>query len=240
MAINYGVKLPPDIKFCFDALNPKCYSGSGTTFTDLVTGTTTTAVVTTSLGLDSTLGRPHLKFTPGETTRTAYIPFSTTNLNLPRDSTGTWSFWSYFQDQGNVDHPNIGWETTGTWTGTNGWIFGTGFGTDGPRFGVNNNSFFVSGGYQNNVWQHWVITFQANTTNGMKAYRNNVLFTQINTGTSVISPSGSNNNTFNIGATNVRSGNWGGYMDIVQIWDRVLSVSEIDYLYNIQRKRFNI
>lgn len=238
MGQTYGPKLPEGMCFCFDALNPKCYSGSGTTFTDIVTGTSATAVVTTSLGLDSTLGSPHLKFTPGATTRTAYIPFSSSSLQLPKGSVGTWSYWSYFQDQGNIDHPNMGWETTGSWTGTNGWVFGTGWGLDGPRFGVNNNSFYVSNGYQNNVWQHWVITYESNTTNGMKAYRNNSLYHQINTDTSTIS--GTNTNTFNIGATNSRGGNWGGYMDIVQIWDRVLSETEIDQLHNAQRGRFGL
>ena len=238
MSQNYGAKFPAGMGFCFDALNPKCYSGSGTTFTDIVSGVSATAVVTTSLALDSTLGRPHLKFTPGATTRTACIPFPSANLTLPKATVGTWSFWSYFQDQGNIDHPNMGWETTGSWTGTNGWVFGTGWGTDGSRFGDNNNSFYVSGGYQNSVWQHWVITYQTNTTNGMKAYRNGSLYHQINTDTSMISPS--NTNTFNIGATNSRGGNWGGYMDIVQIWDRVLTANEVGYLYDIQRGRFGL
>lgn len=236
MAQNYGARLPQGMCFCFDALNPKCYSGTGTTFTDIISGVTTNAVVTSSLAMDSTLGSPHLKFTPGATTRTAYIPFPSTNLNLPRGSVGTWSFWSYFQDQGSIDHPNMGWETNSSWNGENGFVFGTGWNTDGPRFGVNTNSFYVSGGYQNNVWQHWMITFKANTTNGMKAYRNGTLYTQINTGTQTISPA--NTNTFNIGATNGRSGNWGGYMDIVQIWDRELSVDEVSFVYNAQKGRF--
>lgn len=238
MGIGYGVKIPQGMCFCFDALNSKCYSGTGTTFTDIISGVSTNAIVTSSLSMDSTLGSPHLKFTPGATTRTAYIPFPSANLNLPRGTTGTWSFWSYFQDQGSIDHPTLGWETGSGWDGLNGWVFGTGWGTDGPRFGINDNKFLVSGGYQNNVWQHWIITFKSNTTNGMKAYRNGSLYTQINTGTQTISPE--NTNTFNIGATNSRGGNWGGYLDIVQIWDRDLSENEIISLHNIQKGRFGL
>lgn len=237
MSQNYGAKIPSGVKFCFDALNAKCYSGTGSTFTDVITGTSTTAVITSSLAMDSTLGSPHLKFTPGATTRTAYIPFPSANLNLPRGQTATISIWAYFQDQGSIDHPMVGWETASDWTGQNGFVIGTGWGTDGTRVGVagNNNGYT---GMENTKWIHWTVTFNGAISNGLKMYKNASVALQTTPTTASIGST--NTNTLNIGATNTRGGNWGGYMDIVQIWDRELSATEVGSLYSIQKGRFGL
>jgi len=236
MAQHYGAKIPTGTIFSFDALSQKCYSGSGTTFKDAITGTTATATVTTSLAMDSTLGSPHLKFTPGATTRTAYMAFNSSNINVPRGVTATWSCWCYFQDQGSIDHPMFGWETGSSWVGENGVVCGTGWGTDGVRFGV---AGYNTGGYSGmvgNTWVHWVITFNGNQTNGLKLYKNASIERQGTPTTTTIGTS--NTNTFNIGATNSRGGNWGGYLDIVQVWDRELTANEVGTLYSVQKGRF--
>jgi hypothetical protein len=235
MGIAYNSSVPSGMTFCFDALNPKCYSGSGTSFTDLITGTSATAVVTSP----ATLGivNNHLRFVPGQTTRTAYVPFNSTLLNLPRGSEATISIWSYFEDQGSIDHPMIGWETGSGWDGANGFVVGTGWGTDGTRFAVAGyNPGYV--GMENNKWIHWTVTFSGYQTNGLKLYKNASVIVQGTPTTPVIGTS--NTNTLNIGATNSRGGNWGGYLDIVQIWDRTLPQEEVAFLYNTQRGRFGV
>ena len=246
MALFYSPKPPTGMCFCFDALNPKCYSGTGTTFKELITGTTATAVVSTSLGLDSSLGRPHLKFTPGATTRTAYIPFPVnlydgTGVVVPHGSTASWSWWQYFIDQGSIDHPNFGWETSSSWNGVDGFVFGTGFGLDGPRWGVAGTQYTVyttaTPDYQAGVWQNWTVTFNGNESNGLKTYLNGSLIDQRTPTTKVIEAE-DNSNNLHIGATNARGGNWGGYMDIIQMWNRPLSSDEVIRLYDIYKGRF--
>jgi hypothetical protein len=237
VAINYNATVPYGMIFSFDALNPKCYSGSGTTFKDLVTGTTATATVTSPATLGMVNG--HLRFVPGETTRTAYIPFDSTKLNLPRGSEATISVWSYFEDQGNMDHPMLGWETGTGWDGLNGFVIGTGWGLDGTRFAVAGNNPGYTG-MESTVWIHWVVTFNSGFTNGVKLYKNAAVVVQGTAATTNTNIGSTNTNTFNIGATNSRGGNWGGYLDIVQIWDRALGQQEISQLYNTQRNRFGV
>jgi hypothetical protein len=243
MGQNYGVRSPKPMCFCFDALNPKCYSGTGTTFKEMITGTTATAVVTTALAIDTTLGAPHLKFTPGQTTRTAYIPFSTVNgVTPPTGPVATWSWWQYWQDQGNIDHPNIGWETGNSWDGINGFVFGTGWSTDGPRWGVAGTNYNVYGSadpdYQPNVWQNWTVTFNGSISNGLKTYLNGSLIDQ-RTPTAASSIAGNTNN-LHIGATNSRGGNWGGYMDIVQMWKYELTATEVAQVFTNHKGRFGL
>lgn len=237
MGVVYNTSLPPGMVFCFDALNSKCYSGTGTVFTDAITSSSTTAVSNNNLQIDNTLGRPHLRFTPGATTRTAYIPWSASTLLLPRGSQMTISIWSYFEDQGNIDHPMVGWETGNGWDGLNGFVIGTGWGTDGTRLAVAGYNPGY-GGMENTKWINWVVTFNGYATNGLKLYKNTSIIVQ---GTPTTPNIGTSNaSVFNIGATNSRGGNWGGYIDIVQIWDRVLTESEISALYKIQKWRFDL
>lgn len=237
MGINYNPTVPYGMVFNFDALNPKCYSGTGTTFADAITGTTATATVTSPATLGMVNG--HLRFVPGATTRTAYIPFPSANLLLPRGSEATISIWSYFEDQGNIDHPMVGWETGSSWDGLNGFVVGTGWGTDGTRFAVAGTNPGYSG-MENTTWLHWVVTFNSAFTNGVKLYKNASVVVQGTAGTSNTSISSTNTLPLNIGATNTRGGNWGGYLDIVQIWDRALGQDEISTLYNLQKGRFGL
>ena len=239
MGIHYNSKVPDGMCFCFDALNAKCYSGTGTTFRDLISGTSTTAVVTSP----ATLGivNNHLRFVPGAATRRSYIPFPSANIRVPTGLTGTWSWASYFEDQGSVDHPNLGKETGDGWNGIGGFVFGTGWGLDGPRWGIGGTAYTVYTSspidYVNTTWQIWTVTYNGNATNGLKTYTNGVLnYQQTPTATTI----GSNSNDLIIGATNVRGGNWGGYMDIVQMWDRELDASEVLQNFNTIKGRFGL
>lgn len=230
----------------FDALNPKCYSGSGTSFTELVSGYTTTAVQNGNLNI---VGN-HLRFTPGAATRTNYIPFPVDLFNpnngvrVPTGSSATWSWFQYFEDQGSIDHPNIGWETGSGWDGADGFVFGTGWGTDGPRWGIggtayNYTSMASSARYATNVWQNYTVTFDGNLTNGVKTYLNGVLVNEQTAGTNKVI-SGVNTNNLHIGSTNSRGGNWGGYMDIVLMWNETLDASDVYKVYNCYKNRFGL
>lgn len=238
MGVYYNAAPPTGMCFCFDALNPRCYSRTGTTFRDLVSGATATAVVS-----GATLGivNNHLRFVPGANTRNCYIPFLSSSVRVPTGGTGSWSWASYFEDQGDIDHVNIGKETGGSWDGVNGFVFGTGYGTDGPRIGIGGTTYntWLNGGssYATNVWQFWTVTYYAGQTNGFKIYLNGALNYQTNSSNVNI---GSNSNTLNIGATNNRGGNWGGYMDLVQIWERELSAAEVFQNFQIFRGRFGL
>lgn len=238
-----GNQIKPMI-FCFDALNPKCHTPGTHEFKELITGTTTTAYVASgkTLAIDSTLGSPHLRFVPGATTRNVYIPFTVaTNptqngVRVPTGTLGTWSVWIYFQDQGNIDHPFFGWETGNGWDGANGFVFGTGWGTDGVRPGVAGQSYGSVGGMANTTWINFTMTFDGNATNGLKVYKNGVLQYQGTPSNKLIT--GVNNNPLMIGATNTRGGNFGGYMDLIQMWDVPLTADEVVGLYNQNKGRF--
>ena len=224
--------------FCFDALNPKCYSGSGVTFYDLISGASATAVVS---GATLSIVNSHLRFVPGANTRNCYIPFTNGSVTVPTGSTGTWSWASYFEDQGNIDHPNIGKEAGSAWDGVNGFVFGTGYGTDGGRWGIGGTAYlpYANGGsaYATGVWQFWTVTFNGYATNGLKTYLNGTLNQQTTPSTYII---GSNSSNLHIGATNSRGGNWGGYMDLVQMWDRELTEQEVRENFLIFKGRFGL
>lgn len=238
-----GNQIKPMI-FCFDALNPKCHTPGTHEFRELITGTPTVAVVASgkTLAIDSTLGSPHLRFVPGATTRTVYIPFpvatnkaSDTGVRVPTGTLGTWSVWAYFQDQGNIDHPFFGWETGSNWDGLNGFVLGTGYGTDGPRPGVGGQQYGY-GGMEYNKWINWTMTYDANASNGLKIYKNGQLNYQATPSVKMIT--GNNNNPLHIGATNNRGGNWGGYLDLLQMWDVPLTANEVYWLYQQHKGRF--
>lgn len=255
--IGNNIKLHPSLCFSFDALNTKCYSGSGTTFTEIVSGQTGTATTASggTLALDSTLGSSHLKFTnTNDATRAAYISFPvniTSNsggVYVPQGSTATWNWWHYFQDAGDVDHPNYGWETGSSWNGVAGFVFGTGFGTDGPRWGIAGEDYTVynetgstTGDYRQNEWQNYCVTFNGNdSSNAVKTYLNGTLVDERNVGSTNKVIQATNTNNLFIGATNSRGGNWNGYMDIVQMYEATLNASEVKELYNSYKGRFGL
>lgn len=240
MAIAYNPLLSSknDLCFYFDALNPKCYSGTGTTFSDLINKGSATASITSpaTIGMDS----GHLKFTPGEVSRAAYIPFSSSAVTVPTGQTGTWIWFQYWQDQGNIDHPVLGKEAGSSWDGVNGFVFGTGWGTDGPRWGIGGTAYYPVGStaFAANAWQCWAVTYNGtggNRANGLNTYVNGVL---VDSRTAVANAIGSNSNTLNLGATNTRGGNWGGYLDAVLMWTRELDASEVLQVYNTFKGRY--
>jgi hypothetical protein len=241
MSLAHGASIPrSNLCFHFDVRNVKCYSGSGTSFTDLATRNSSTAVVTSSLSMVN----GSLRFVPGQTTRTAYIPFNNSSIVVPTAQTGSWMWFQKWEDQGSIDHPNFGKETSDMWNGTNGFVFGTGWGTDGPRWGIGGTAYDVylstSTDYVADIWQCWAVTYNGgtgNNPNGLKTYLNGVL---VDSRTAVAANIGSNSNNLIIGATNVRGGNWGGYMDTIMMWMSELTPAEIQRTFNAIRWRYGL
>ena len=243
MAIGYNPRVITDqICFYFDALNSKCYSGTGTTFRDLISNTAASAVVTSPATLAIVNG--NLRFVPGATTRTAYIPFSSGSVTVPTGQQGSWMWFQKWEDQGSIDHPNIGKESGSGWDGVNGFVFGTGWGTDGPRWGIGGTAYAVyqstSTGYVAGVWQCWAVTYNGgsgNNANGLKTYLNGTL---VDSRTAVAATIGSNANDLYIGSTNSRGGNFGGYMDNVLMWTKELTSAEVYQNFQALRGRYGV
>lgn len=243
MGISYNPKIVnSSLCFCFDAKNTKSYIGSGTTFKDIISKSSATAVITSPATL--ALDNGSLKFVPGATTRTAYIPFASANITVPTGQQGSWLWFQKWEDQGNIDHPNIGKETGSGWDGVNGFVFGTGWATDGPRWGIGGTAYTLyvqtPTDYVQNIWQCWAVTYNGgsgNNPDGLKTYLNGAL---LDSRTAVSSTIGTNSNNLIIGATNNRGGNWGGYMDNVLMWTKELSASEVQITFNALRGRYGL
>jgi hypothetical protein len=243
MGISYSPRITTEnLCFYFDALNIKCYSGTGATFTDLISQKSATAVITSPATLGIVNG--NLRFVPGATTRTAYVPFASADVTVPTGQQGSWMWFQKWEDQGSIDHPNIGKEAGGGWDGQNGFVFGTGWGTDGPRWGIGGTAYGVYEStptdYVANIWQCWAVTYNGgsgNNPNGLKTYLNGIV---IDSRTAVASTIGSNSNNLHIGSTNSRGGNWGGYMDNVLMWTKELTSSEIYQNFQAFRGRYGL
>lgn len=244
MSISYNTSIPRQgLVFAWDGLNPKSWNGISNTHTDLLSITTGTKTGANSL----TYTGGHVDFTGGGT-RVCYVSFPDVDNTVPTNNQGTWMWAHYFEDAGDIDHPNFGKETGNSWDGQNGFVFGTGFGTDGPRWGIGGTAYTIysttggaTGDYRPNVWQIYCVTYLRNTTNGLKTYlldSNGMrLVDQRNTPDSAI---GSNTNNLQIGATNSRGGNWNGRMDFVYMWNRALTEDEVFRSINAVRSRVDL
>jgi hypothetical protein len=223
--------------FVWDGTNPKCWNGSSSSHYDLVSGSTGTFSGAGSV----TRSGGHVVFAPNPiaSTQTAIISFPSSGITVPTGSSGTWSYWYYYTSSQTIDAPNFGKETGSNWDGINGFVMGTGWGTDGLRMGVGGTAVYVpgSGGpyYVYNTWQQITVTYVQNGSwieyvNGTPAF----------TTTAPNVPIGSNSNALIIGSTNSRGGNWRGSMDIIQMWPRDLSAQEVLENFNALRGRYGI
>ena len=243
MATLYGANVVRDgLVFAWDGMNAKSWDGSSSTHYDLVGRGSGTKNGANSL----TRTNGHVLFNGGGT-RVCTVDFPDANITVPTGNQGSWMFAHEFSDAGSIDPPAFGKETGSGWNGTNGFVFGTGWGTDGPRWGIGSQAFTVyssvgstTGDYRQ-AWQIYTVTYQRNTTNGLKTYlcdsNGNRLVDERDTGDFAI---GSNTGALKIGSTVNRGGNWNGNMDFVLMWDRVLTQEEVNQNINATRGRFGI
>jgi len=249
MAFFHSPRVVTDgLVFAWNGVDPKCWDGSSDTHYDRVSGNTGTRTGSNSITKSAgTTATRHIKFNGGGT-RISYISFPSANITVPTGDEGTWIFANYFEDSGNIDHPNFGKETSNGWNGVNGFVFGTGYGTDGPRWGIGGTAYTVygttggsTGDYRTNVWQVYAVTYTRNTVNGLKTYlldsNGQRLVDERTTSDAAI---GSNSNALHIGSTNNRGGNWNGYMDFVYMWNRALTQEEVYQCYNAFKVRFDL
>jgi len=244
MALHHNPRIVTSgLVFAWNGLDSNSWDGISTTHYDLISGNPGTKTGANAI----TKTNNHVYFTGGGN-RTAYVSFPSANITVPTGNEGTWMWASYFIDGGSFDHPNIGKETTGTWSGTNGFVFGTGWGTDGPRWGIAGTAYTVyndvaasTGDYRENVWQIYTVTYTRNSSTGLQTYLSDSNGTRLcDQRTTPDSAIGSNSNALHIGATNSRGGNWNGYMDFVYMWDRALTYEEVLQNYNATKTRFGL
>jgi len=244
MSLHHNPRIVTNgLVFAWNGLDPSSWDGTNSTHYDLVSrnpGTKTGASAITKTN-------EHVFFTGGGT-RTAYVSFPSANITVPTGNEGTWMWASYFIDGGSIDHPNIGKETGGGWDGENGFVFGTGWGTDGPRWGIGGTNYNIyasetlsDADYRTGVWQIYTVTYTRNSSTGLQTYLSDSNGTRLcDQRTTPDSAIGSNSNALHIGATNSRGGNWNGYMDFVYMWDRALTASEVEQNYLAQKSRFGL
>ena len=154
----------------------------------------------------------------------------------------------YFEDAGNIDHPNFGKETGNGWNGVNGFVFGTGYGTDGPRWGVAGTAHTVyasltstTGDYRGNVWQIYCVTYERNSPTGLKTYLHDSNGQRkVDERTTSDVAIGSNSNALHIGATNSRGGNWNGLMDFVLMYNTALTQEQVFQNFDAYKSRFGL
>ncbi|MDB4378131.1 LamG domain-containing protein [bacterium] len=229
--------------FAWDGMSPRSWDGSSSTHTDLIskgTGTKTGANSIIRVG-------NHVDFNGGGH-RNCYISFPSANITVPTGDTGTWMWAHYFEDAGNIDHPTFGKETTGAWAGDDGFVFGTGYGTDGPRWGIAGTAHTVyattgasTGDYRGNVWQIYCVTYERNSSTGLKTYLHDSNGQRkVDERTTSNVAIGSNNNALHIGATNSRGGNWNGLLDFVLMYNVTLSQEEVFQNFDAVKNKFGL
>ena len=230
-----GRTITDSLCFYFDALNKKSYSGSGIIFKDLFSK----AEGVTILGPTQTIGlvNNHLLFNCDGVSRSCYISFPITEITLPTGSTGSWAWSQYFIDSGDISHQNFGNSTA-----NGGFCFRTGWGLDGPRWGIggvwyNIYELSIPSRYKQNQWQHYTVTFNGNVANGLKTYLNGIL---VDERTPTVSIIGSTPKDLWVGADPYSGGNWNGYQDTVQIWLNELTNNQVLQNYNATKSRFGL
>jgi hypothetical protein len=239
MSYHNGPKIVSEtgLVFLWDGMNNKSWNGSSSTHTDLV------GRGTGSFSGAGTLTRSnsHVLFTPNPTasTNTATVVFPSANITVPTGDVGSWSWWHNYTINASADAPNISKETGNSWTGLNGFVMGTGYATDGLRLGIGGVDYYLpnlSGRYYAyNVWENYCVTFEKNSS--VKVYVNGSLVHTVSNPTQSI---GSNSNGLYLGGTNARGGNWRGYMDIVAMWNKALTINEVKQNYDALKGRFGL
>lgn len=230
--------------FCWDGINHKVWNGSSSSHIELLSRNSGTKGGDNALSITSN----HVRWTGGGN-RVCTIQFSNSDITVPTGNNGTWLWTQNLSDSGNIDHPNFGKETGSDWDGDDGFVFGTGWGTDGPRWGIADTAHAVyssvtstTGDYRTGVWQIYCVTYQRNISDkGIISYLHDSNGQrQINARTSSDVAIGSNTNDLYIGATNSRGGNWNGDMDSVYMWNRTLTATEVYRTMNAIKSKYGL
>lgn len=220
MAVFHSPRIPTNgLVFAVDPANPKSYSGSGTTWTDL-TESRNNATLQNTPTYNATNNQGTFSF-DGVNERAS---FAFTNLPVG-SSAGTMCAWAKSSQASGIAYV-ISYGTTpgaqGEWRGL--LQFGTSFYFTG--FGLE-----ASGGtVVQNTWHFWTGVYDG--TNAL-IYADGVLLQSIArawiTGST---------GTPNIGATPTSTSPWNGEISECLIYNRALTAEEVLQIYNATRGRF--
>ena len=223
----------------FDAANSSSYSGSGTTWTDIINGNTATmhdgvdyqniyGGVMNYDGTDDRIALPNTALPSGlGATFTIEIWNYWNNGTAPSNAFGGGLF-TYAGGAGE-------WNTAGN---NNGLIFGYNWITRRNSSGTQINTAY-SPAPAVETWHQTVLTVNSGTGN-VYVDKNNVL----SDSTDFQSDYAQSNGTMGIGISDIYSGTWrgemNGYISIVRIYDKVLSTAEIEQNFDSAKGRYNL
>lgn len=212
-----------------DAGNPSSYPGSGTTWTDLVGGK-----------VFNLINNPTYSSSNGG--RIQFIPssgqYANCSTSLPSLNQWTVSVWHYYTGQNTGTSPCIVTEQfTGGYIN---YIIGNGSDTSpdlqtgfwAPGWILTNNGYTLTPGN----WYYIVGTYDGNT---LSLYVNNTLVES--TTPLVYTPQSSNSGIFLMSRwDNQPNELWGGYLSMVDIYDKPLGATQISSLWNLNKSRFGL
>jgi hypothetical protein len=208
-----------------DAGNPLSYPGTGTTWTDLIGGKTFNLI--NGPGYDPGDGGKFYFFAPGG----QYAECSTSLQSLPEFTTSVWHNWDGVNTS---EFPCI---LTEVFVGGSiNYVLGK------PQGAVAQGGYF-NGGFQlspqfgltANTWYNIVTTCDSSQV--VRVYVNNVLL-------STTSTTGGQPSSSNAGIRLMRrwdfADHWGGYLSIVNIYDKALDQSQVTSYWNATKSRFGL
>lgn len=238
MSVNYNPVTPTDgLLLCLDSRNPRSYPGSGTTWFDISGnnnhGTLTSGPVFTSNGfsfdgVDDYVSVPNLPSLTSQYTLAAWVRLSSIrNYNTlfyrGNSTSGDIEFYSSTANQ----------SITLAHNRSNG----------GSLFYAANNISSSNigswGAFPTNTFAHYVLTYQSNS---WRLYRDGV---QIgNTIYSVLNALYTNS-TWRIGGTPntttfTTTNEWAGIIDNTRIYNRAISATEVQQLFQAQKERYGV
>lgn len=221
--------------FYVDANDRNSYAGTGTSFVDLINGTTGTMT-----GITITDG--HFNFDGG----TDDIDFGTVVSSETQDifdGGGTVVFWVRPESDGGLNAGRIADTSDGT--ATNGWYLRV----DSESAGLVDLTFIVNhattpgdwgitGALTLGQWYHIAVVYNDDaTTNDPTIYINGVAAT-IDTETTPVGAYGSDSgNSLIVGNSTGGTQGWDGDIDVAIWYDRSLSAAEVRQLFRIQQAR---
>jgi hypothetical protein len=211
-----------------DAGDPLSYPGTGTVWTDIISGLTFNLL--NGPGYDPGNGGKIYFYAPGG----QYAECST---SLPTLSTWSVGVWHYYTGANVGSSPCI---VTEIYPGTNGTI-NYALGTLNDDTPLLKTGFFTAGWNETttpytlsaNTWNYIVGTYDGNAVN---LYVNNTLIATTNTNT----PSLSSNGGIRLMRRWDAAQFWDGYLSTVGVYGKALTPSQISGIWNTQKSRYGL
>lgn len=211
-----------------DAGNPLSYPGSGTIWTDIISGKTFNLI--NGPGYDPANGGKFYFYAPGG----QYAECSTSLPNLSNWSVGV---WTYYDGTNNGASPCIVTELYPGTTSNINYSLGS----------LNDNNPYLQAGFFNagwnvtpagytltpNNWYYIVGTYDGNEVN---LYVNNALISTFTTTT----PSYTSNGGIRLMRRWDAPQYWGGYLSTVGIYNKALNPTQISSIFNLQKSRYGL